>query len=167
MTEEKKEFKLRGHMTFQGLPIAVENRKGDVRKGVDKDGKPWRTVMKAPYGFVKGTKGADGEEVDCYVGPEKDAPHAFVVHQRQHDGKTYDEDKVILGVKDRVEARRLYLEHYNSKRFLGPIKTVAMERLKELFSTGKKLVKISSGGADAWTGFVQELSKQLGQGNGT
>jgi len=167
MTTEEKEFKLRGHLSFQGLPIAIENRKGDVRSGVDKDGKPWRTVMRAPYGYVKGTKGADGEEVDCYVGPHKDSENAFVVHQRQHTGRGYDEDKVILGVRDEAAAKKLYLQHYNSDKFLGPVKTVAMDRLKELFATGKKLVKISSESHDVWGGFVRELSQQLAQGNGT
>ncbi len=42
------EYKLQGHTTHQGLPIAIENAKGSVRKGVDPDGKKWRTVFKYP-----------------------------------------------------------------------------------------------------------------------
>ena len=137
------EFKLQGHTKFQELPIAIENRKGSVRKGVDKDGKPWRTVMKLPYGYIKGSKGADGEEVDCYLGPKKDATHAFVVHQKKDDG-SYDEDKVMLGQESVDAARKAYLAHYNTDRFLGPIKAVPMERFKQLVESGKKLVKISS-----------------------
>jgi Inorganic Pyrophosphatase len=136
------EHKLQGHLEHQGLRIAVENRKGSVRSGVDKDGKPWRTVMKHPYGYIKGTKGSDGEEVDAYVGPHKDAPHAFVVHQKKHDG-SYDEDKVMLGFKNETHARSGYLKHYNTDRFLGPIAKVPIERLKELIASKKKLVKIS------------------------
>ena len=138
----EKTFKLHGHTEHQGLRIAIENRKGSVRKGVDKDGKPWRTVMKAPYGYIKGTKGADGEEVDVYVGPHKDATHAFVVHQKKDDG-SYDEDKVLLGVASRDAAKKLYLDHYNTDRFLGPIKKIPMDRLKGLLSSGKTLTKIS------------------------
>lgn len=137
--EEK--FKLQGHIDHQGLGIAVENRKGSVRKGVDKDGKPWRTEMKMPYGYIKGTKGADGEEVDAYVGPKKDATHAFVVHQRKDNGKGYDEDKVMLGQPSLAAAKKAYLAHYNDPKFLGPVSTVPMEHLKELLRArhGEKL----------------------------
>ncbi len=141
----KVSFKLQGHTEHQGLGIAIENQKGSVRKGVGKDGKPWRTEMKHPYGYIKGSKGADGEEVDAYVGPAKDATHAHVVHQRKEDGKTYDEDKVMLGFASKKDAVKAYLAHYNDPKFLGPVKSVPIERLKELIASGKKLVKISAG----------------------
>ena len=137
------EHPLQGHTSFQGIEIAIENRKGSVRKGVDADGKPWRTVMKAPYGYIVGSEGADGEGVDVYVGLVKDAPNAYVVHQHKDTGKGYDEDKVILGVTSKEEAQKLYLEHYDDPKFLGPIKEVPIERLKELLAEKKKLIKIS------------------------
>jgi hypothetical protein len=147
---------LQGHLNHQGLSIAVENRKGSVRSGVDADGKPWRTKMVHPYGYLVGSKGADGEGVDVYVGPHKEAPHAFVVHQHKVDGTGYDEDKVMLGFKSRDHAREGYLKHYNDPKFLGPIKKVPIEKLKSLLSSGKKLVKISEVTASA---FLDELSK--------
>lgn len=153
---EKTAFKLQGHTEHQGIPIAVENRVGSVRSGVDKDGKPWRTEMKHPYGYIKGSKGADGEGVDVYVGPHKEAPNAFVVHQHKVDGTGYDEDKVMLGFKNEAHARAGYLKHYNDPKFLGPIKTVPIDRLKDLLSSGKKLVKISEVVRDA---FLDELTK--------
>lgn len=150
------EFKLQGHTKFQELPIAIENRKGSVRSGVDKDGTPWRTVMKLPYGYIKGSKGADGEGVDVYVGPKKDATHAYVVHQHKADGTGYDEDKVMLGFAEKGKAIKAYLQHYDSPKFLGPVKEVPMDRLKELLSTGKRLTKISSPMISA---MADELSK--------
>ena len=156
----EKKFKLHGHATFQGLPIAIENRVGSVRKGVDKDGKPWRTVMKNPYGYIVGSKGADGEGVDVFLGPDKKAPDAHVVHQHKATGKGYDEDKVLLGFKDQLAAIKAYLAHYDSKKFLGPVKTVPIEKLKELLASGKRLVKISSMEDHAmWVGFADELQK--------
>lgn len=133
-------FKLQGHTTFQGLRIAIENQKGSVRSGVDRDGKPWRTEMKHPYGYIKGTKGADGEEIDVYVGPDKKAPEAHVVHQRKSDGKGYDEDKVMLGFPSLEAARKAYLAHYNSPKFLGPISSMPIEVLKKIMHKGEKLV---------------------------
>lgn len=141
---EKIGFKLQGHLSVQGLPIAVENHKGSVRKGVDKDGKSWRTEMKHPYGYIQGTKGADGEEVDAYVGPNKKAPTAFVVHQRKEDGKGFDEDKVMLGFGTQAAAEKAFLVHYDSPKFLGPVSAVPMERLKELVEAKGPLKKISS-----------------------
>lgn len=152
----EKEFKPQGHTTFQGLPITIENRKGSVRSGVDPNGKPWRTVMKNPYGFIDGSRGADGEGVDVFVGPHKSAPVAHVVHQHKPNGKGYDEDKVMLGFKNKAYAIKSYLAHYDSPKFLGPVKEVAMDRLKGLLSTGKKLTKISS---VVWLGFVDELGR--------
>src|ERR1019366_191082 len=132
-----KKYKLEGHMTFQGLRIAVENKKGSTRSGHDKDGKPWHTLMKAAYGYIVGSKGADDEGVDCYVGPNEQATHAYVVHQKKKEDGNYDEDKVMLGCSSLKEARELYLIHYNTSKFLGPIKEVPMERLKALLSEKK------------------------------
>lgn len=136
-------FKLHGHTSVQGIPIAIENRKGSVRKGVDKDGHEWRTKMKNPYGYIEGTKAKDGEEVDVYVGPDKDAPNAFIVHQHKDDGTGFDEDKAMLAFRTEQEARKAYLAHYDDPKFLGPISNVPIERLKELVESGKKLEKIS------------------------
>lgn len=140
---EKKGFKLQGKTEVQGIPVAIENKPGSVRSGVDKDGEKWETKMRVPYGYIKGTKGADGEEVDAFVGPKKDAKDAYVVHQHKPDGKGYDEDKIMLGFPSKAEAKKTFLQHYDDPKFLGPISRVSMERLKELVATKKKLVKIS------------------------
>jgi hypothetical protein len=140
---EKKAFKLQGKTEIQGIPIAIENRKGSVRKGTDPDGNEWRTKMKNPYGYIKGTKGADGEEVDAYVGPDKEAPKAFVVHQRDKETGKYDEDKVMLGFRTKADAKKAFLAHYDSPKFLGPISTVPIERLRELVASKKQLAKIA------------------------
>ena len=142
-TLKKQAYKLQGETEVQGIPIAIENRKGSVRTGTDSDGNEWRTKMKHPYGYIKGTKGVDGEPVDVYVGPDKEAPDAFVVHQRKDDGKGYDEDKVMLGFPNKAEAKKAYLAHYDDPKFLGPMAKVSTERLKELVASKKRLVKIS------------------------
>lgn len=140
---EKTAYKLQGHRNFQGLPIAIENRRGSVRKGTDSDGHEWRTKMKVPYGYIVGTRGADGEPVDAFVGPHEEARNAFVVHQHKPTGKGYDEDKVMLGFPSKKDAKEMYLAHYDDPKFLGPIHRVSTERLKELVASKKKLVKIS------------------------
>jgi hypothetical protein len=141
---EKVSYKLQGHMDVQGIPIAIENRKGSVRKGTDSDGHEWRTEMKAPYGYVKGTKGKDGEEIDAYVGPKLDAPDAYVVHQHNDDGKGHDEDKIIFSVESKEEAKKLYLQHYDDPKFLGPISKVPLEKIREIIDSGKKVDKLTA-----------------------
>jgi superfamily II DNA or RNA helicase len=136
-------FGLQGSTEVQGIPIAIENRKGSVRKGKDRDGNEWRTKMQHPYGYIVGSKGADGEGVDAYVGPDKAAPKAFVVHQKDKETGKYDEDKVMLGFRTKADAKQAFLAHYDSPKFLGPIKTVPIERLRELVESKKRLVKIS------------------------
>jgi hypothetical protein len=153
-THKKHEHRLQGHMSFQGLRVAVENKAGSTRSGKDRDGKPWHTLMKAPYGYIVGSMGADDEGVDCYVGPDKKATHAFVVHQKKDNGD-YDEDKVMLGCANLEDARKLYLVHYSTDKFLGPIKEVPMERLKALLSEKKVLTKISS---PVYAAFLDELT---------
>ncbi len=158
-------FKREGRMSFQGLSIAIENKKGSVRSGVGKDGKKWRTVMKYPYGYIVGTEGADGDDVDCYVGPDEKALFAFVVHQKKDDG-TFDEDKVMLGFGSEEEARHAYLAHYDTPKYLGPISKVPMERLKTLVASDKPLKKIAEMRLEAvqHTAFLDELQKTAGLG---
>lgn len=139
------EHKLHGHTTFQGIPIAIEDRKGSTREGVDSDGKPWKTTFKHPYGFIKKTEGKDGEEIDVYVGPSPTASNAFVVHQRKLKGGSHDEDKVMLGWKSEEDARAAYLDHYNKvgPKLLGPISTITIEDLKNRLEEKRKHTKLA------------------------
>jgi len=153
----KHAYKLQGHMTFQGLPIAIENKAGSVRRGVDKDGTKWETRMKYPYGYIQGTEGADGEGVDVYVGPDEDADTAYVVHQKDPETGKYDEDKILLGFRSKKEAKEAFEAHYDDPEdFLGPIKAVSMERLKELAEAKGRLVKIARA---SYVAMLQELYK--------
>lgn len=92
-------YKLAGVTSFQGLPISIETKKGQVRKGVNHDGTPWCVTMPADYGYIKGTKGVDGQHVDCFIGPLKDAKFGYVFHIKNDATGAFDEDKVCLGFK--------------------------------------------------------------------
>jgi hypothetical protein len=131
---------------FKGLPIAIENVAGTTREGKDEDGHHWETKMKNDYGFIEGSKGKDGDAVDVYVGPKENAQDAFVVHQHKPDGTGHDEDKVILGVRSKNEAKELYIKHYDDPKFLGPIDKVSIGRLRELVAANKKIEKITPEG---------------------
>lgn len=137
-----KGYKLQGKTDFQGIPVAIENRAGSVREGENDDGSKWRTKFKVPYGYVEGTKGADGEEIDTYVGPDKGSEKAFVVHQKKDDG-SYDEDTIMLGFTTKADAKKAIHDHYDDPKYIGDIVAVGLQKLRELFDDGKKLTKIS------------------------
>ena len=126
---------------FQGLHISVENSAGDERSGTSKDGTPWSTTMQYPYGYILGTTGTDGEHLDCYVGPDKEAKNAFVIRQKNPDTGAYDEDKVMLGFSSVKEAKEIYLAHYDNPNFFDSIRTIPMDAFIALLKhqKGKKL----------------------------
>lgn len=111
---------------FQDMPVSIEYEKGGKR--VSSDGK-WSTDMKAHYGYLRGTRGVDGDEVDVYVGDDAEAKNAYIVHQLRYDGERYDEDKVILGVSSKEKAEELYLEHM-PKKYLGSISVLPIDQFK-------------------------------------
>lgn len=99
----------KGHVRLHGLDIAIENPKGSERSGVGDNGRRWTTKLdKAAYGYVKKTEGADGDQVDVYIGDKPESDRAFVIDQ--YDPKTgkFDETKTVLGVETRDEALAIY-----------------------------------------------------------
>ena len=103
----------KGHLYLHGLDIAIENPQGSTRSGVDPNGKPWSVEMAAHYGALRRTKGADGDNVDVYIGDHPASEKVFVVDQVDKDTHSFDEHKVILGVRSRAEAMQLYDHHFS------------------------------------------------------
>lgn len=101
----------KGRVTFYGLPLVIEQPRGSYRTGIDPSGKRWTSRMAAHYGYIAGTKGADGDEVDCFIGSFPHADRAYIINQHV-DGK-FDEHKVMLGYMSEDEARRAYLGSYD------------------------------------------------------
>ena len=124
-----------GHVSIAGLDVTIEFPEGSVRKGVGKDGAPWMRQMHAHYGYIKRTTGADDEHVDVYVGPSHRSMRAFVVDQVNANGK-FDEHKVLLGFTDRKEAKEAYAKHFPPSFKIGPIKEMAIARLREWLKSG-------------------------------
>lgn len=140
----EKSHKLHGKVEFQGLPISIENRAGSARHWYDPNsGEKGSTKMKYPYGYIRGTLGTDGDEVDVFVGPDKDSTKVFVVTQMKKPGfKEVDEQKVMLGFQSAAEAKTAYLDHYNDPKFFGSMKEFPMTDFKEKLTSNKgKLIK--------------------------
>jgi len=129
-------------LVFQGLRINIENPKGSVRKGEDENGDAWKTKMFYPYGEIVGTEGVDGDPIDCFVGPDKNADKVFIVREKI-DGK-YDEDKVMLGFADELHARDAFLAHYDDTSHLGKIVKMNIEDFKKAIQNHKRGTKIGA-----------------------
>lgn len=125
-----KYYKLEGRTRFQGMPVSIENQVGSVRSGTAPDGKKWQTKMKAAYGYLRGTRGVDGDELDVFIGGNADSDKVFVMHMLDPKTGRYDEDKCILGVNSKTEARKLIREHYDSPKFLGEITEMSLNDFK-------------------------------------
>jgi hypothetical protein len=107
----------KGRYSDRGLTIAIENPRGSVRSGISKDGKPWSTLMSFPYGFVAkagkefSPKGADGDNVDVFLGDNYDSNKVFIIDQYV-DGK-FDEHKAMLYFNDKSTAEYAYKSCYD------------------------------------------------------
>lgn len=122
----------KGHVAWKGFEIAIENPKGSTRSGQSKDGKTWSVVMKAEYGYIKGSCGADKDHVDCFLGPDLASELIFVVNQVDPATGRFDEHKVMLGWTNKASAARGYLENYTPGwRGLGSIKPMTLPEFKE------------------------------------
>jgi hypothetical protein len=123
----------KAHINVHGLDIAIENAKGHERAGVGKDGKPWSVTMPAHYGYIKRTEGADGDHVDCYVGPHIKSRKVFVIDQHDADTKSFDEHKCMLGFASEKQARDTYHRGFSDgrgKERLGHLTEMSIDRFK-------------------------------------
>lgn len=102
-----------GRAFVQGLDVRIENVRGSVRSGTGQDGKTWSNRMAAHYGYIAGTRGADGDAVDIFVGPFPESASAWVINQRDAKGG-FDEHKVMVGFATEAQARNGYLNSYDT-----------------------------------------------------
>lgn len=151
--------KLDGRREVHGMQISVENAAGTSRHWYDPHGKEsGSTRMLYDYGYIRGTKGTDGDHVDVYVGPSPESEFVFIVTQmKKPDFKEVDEQKVMLGFNSAKKAKRAYLAHYNDARFFGSMKKMHIERFK-----AKVLAKESHGDLVRSIPTLRDLVKATG-----
>lgn len=101
----------KGHVTINGYKISIENPKGSVRRGKDRNGHEWSITMAHDYGyFVKKTKGKDGDPIDVFIGDDLESEKIFVVDQKV--GGKFDESKVMFCFDSEEKAKQGYLDCY-------------------------------------------------------
>lgn len=120
---------------FNGLSVNVENPAGTERVGVNDKGEEWRTKMEYDYGFISSAKGEGGEGLDVYLGPDEESKKVYVVHQNDPESGEYDEDKVMLGFASKDQAKRIYLNHYDSDDYFGSITTIDFSEFEDIVNS--------------------------------
>ena len=109
---------------IQGLPISIENEVGSIRSG-----KGWETKMKNAYGYIRGYKSIDGDQVDVFIGPNEKSEIVYVVDQVNKDG-SFDEHKVMIGFNTLREAKEAYLSNYSKGWKCGNITPMTVTQFK-------------------------------------
>lgn len=126
----------KGSLRLHGLDIAIENPKGSTRSGTDPNGKQWESTMAHHYGYLKGTNGADGDQVDVFVGPVPESDKVFVVDQVDENGD-FDEHKALIGFRTKAGARKGYKDNYEKGWKVGPMTEMSMDEFKDWVKSGK------------------------------
>ena len=109
----------KAHALVGGLPVTIETPRDRVRSGISPDGTPWSVRMPAHYGYVKRSEGADGDQVDVYIGTEAHAAPrmpVWVIDQVDADTRDFDEHKVFLGFPHREAVRDTYHAAFSDGR---------------------------------------------------
>lgn len=142
--------KLHYKTTFRGLPISIENRVGSHRYWYDPHtDEKGQTKMIHAYGYIRRTKGLDGDHVDCFIGPNEDAKSVYVVMtNKPPDFHAHDEEKCMLGFDSMDEAKKAFLAHYDDPRFVDSITAMPFadfeKRVFQTFDGARKKVAFPS-----------------------
>lgn len=131
----------KGHVKINGFDVSIEQPAGSVRSGKDASGKEWSQVMNNTYGYIRGTKGVDGDHIDVFLGPDMNSDMVYVVDQVNTDG-SFDEHKVMMGFSSLEDARSAYLSNYKEGwQGLGNITGVALDDFKKWIDSSIRKTK--------------------------
>ena len=131
----------KGHLKFDGLDFTIENVKGGIRSGKDRDGKEWSVKMNNTYGYIRGTEGVDGDHIDMFISEHPTHGNVYVIDQVNPDG-TFDEHKVMYGFPNEDEAKAAYLANYSDGwKGLGNVTEVSREEFKKWIDSSKRKTK--------------------------
>lgn len=98
---------------YYGLSIYIETLKESLRKGND-----WASRTPAHYGFIQGYFGADGDEMDCYLGPDLKTGKVYIVDQNRIGSDKFDEHKCMIGYRSQEEALNDYFAGHNKGKVI-------------------------------------------------
>ena len=131
----------KGHIKVDGYDIALENPKGSIRSGKDANGKEWSITMKHDYGYIRGTKGTDGDHIDVYLSDNPTAGNVYVVDQINQQTGDFDEHKVMYGFDSMEKAVQAYRDQYEDGWKVGNVTEVSREEFKKWVDSSTRKTK--------------------------
>ncbi len=131
----------KGHIKVDGYDIVLENPKGTTRSGKDANGKEWSITMKHDYGYIRGTKGTDGDHIDVYLSDNPTAGNVYVVDQIDQQTGDFDEHKVMYGFNSMEEAVQAYRDQYEDGWKVGTVTEVSREEFKKRVDSSARKTK--------------------------
>lgn len=131
----------KGHIKVDGYDIVLENPKGTTRSGKDANGKEWSITMKHDYGYIRGTKGTDGDHIDVYLSDNPTAGNVYVVDQVNQRTGDFDDHKVMYGFNSMEEAVQAYRDQYEDGWKVGTVTEVSREEFKKWVDSSVRKTK--------------------------
>ena len=131
----------KGHIKVDGYDIVLENPKGTTRSGKDANDKEWSITMKHDYGYIRGTKGTDGDHIDVYLSDNPTAGNVYVVDQVNQRTGDFDEHKVMYGFNSLEEAVQAYRDQYEDGWKVGTVTEVSREEFKKWVDSSVRKTK--------------------------
>lgn len=126
----------KGKVRVNGFEIAIESPRGSTRRGTAPDGTEWEIQMAHHYGDIKGTRAADGDNLDVFIGDNPAAESVFVIDQVNAEGR-FDEHKVMMGFDSQEQAQQGYLANYEDGwQGLGAITEMPAEQFRAWVEEG-------------------------------
>ena len=131
----------KGHVKIDGYDVTIENPKGSVRSGKDANGKEWSVTMNNTYGYIRGTRGVDGDHIDIFLSDNPESGNVYVIDQVDQQTGMYDESKVMYGFNSIDEAKDAYLSNYEEGWKVGVISEVSKEEFKKWIESSTNKIK--------------------------
>ena len=170
-----------GHINLHGLDISIENPAGSTRSGVDENGKPWETTLANHYGYLKAfrpprsdngitqsavtaysTKGADGDQLDVFIGDKPESQKVYVVDQVNPNTGAFDEHKILLGFDSQDAALNAYHANYQKGwRGAKSVTGMSMDQFKDWLKNGDKTKPIANPASAASTSKVSQIKAEM------
>lgn len=113
------------------MAVTIENPRGSVRRGTGPDGQPWEAAMQGDYGYVRGTRGADGEQLDVFMGGSPGSEKVYVIDQQDPATGKFDEHKIVANAASPEEARAIYAGSFSDDSGPARIRSVREMTLAE------------------------------------
>lgn len=125
-----------------GLYMVVETPKGTIRRGYG-----WECTMPADYGYIRAATGADGDQLDAYLGPDPSSSYVLVIDQLTKPNGApakFDEHKVMLGYPDKETALSDYVLSYSDGKGaprIGAATEMSIDQFKKWMQDPNNLKK--------------------------